>query len=125
MQQVCSLCGAEVLLPLVVAGLSSVVYWYWSELRGAGDLRPYFFVQFYPLLVIPCIAWFFPSRYTQSRALLEVVALYGAAKVCEVLDGFIYAQGHAVSGHTLKHLLAAFAAYWLLRMLYRRRPLAE
>ena len=114
--------GLSALPFLVAAGVASVFYWHWSELRGAGDLRPYLFVQFYPLLVIPCIAWFFPSRYSQGRMLLEVIALYGAAKVCEVLDGAIYSLGDIVSGHTLKHLAAALAAYWLLRMLRRRQP---
>jgi hypothetical protein len=29
-------------VPLLIAGsLSSVAYWYWSELHGTGDLRPY------------------------------------------------------------------------------------
>jgi hypothetical protein len=27
-----------------------------------------------------------------------------------------------VSGHTIKHLLAALAGYWVLRMLRHRRP---
>jgi hypothetical protein len=29
-----------------------------------------------------------------------------------------------VSGHTWKHLASAASAYWILRMLARRRPLA-
>jgi hypothetical protein len=28
-----------------------------------------------------------------------------------------------VSGHTLKHLLAALAVYWIPRMLWLRRPI--
>ena len=44
------------------------------------------------------------------------------AKVTEVLDARIYALGGIVSGHTLKHLIAALAVYWLLRMLRLRSP---
>jgi hypothetical protein len=35
-------------------------------------------------------------------------------------DGQVFALGHVVSGHTLKHLAAAAAGYWILRMLKRR-----
>ena len=50
-----------------------------------------------------------------------MVAIYAVAKVTEVLDAQIYALGQLVSGHTLKHLLAALAVWWLLRMLQLRR----
>jgi hypothetical protein len=33
-------------------------------------------------------------------------------------------MGHLLSGHTLKHLTAALAAWWLLRGLDVRRPAA-
>ena len=32
--------------PLLLLGAGSVLYWYWSELRHAGDLRLYILVQF-------------------------------------------------------------------------------
>jgi hypothetical protein len=31
--------------------------------------------------------------------------------------------GHIVSGHTLKHVAAAAAGYWIVRMLEKRREL--
>jgi hypothetical protein len=37
-----------------------------------------------------------------------------------VLDARIYGLGELVSGHTLKHLIAALAVWWLLRMLQLR-----
>jgi hypothetical protein len=30
-----------------------------------------------------------------------------------------------MSGHTIKHILAAVGSYWILRMLERREPIAE
>src|SRR4051812_45413319 len=42
----------RLLWPLVTIGVVSVLYWYWSEARGHGDLRLYLLVQFYPLVGI-------------------------------------------------------------------------
>jgi len=46
-----------------------------------------------------------------------------AAKLFEGLDRQIFRFGGFISGHTLKHLLAAIACYLFLRMgLLLRRP---
>jgi len=111
------------LLPiLLLIGMGSVLQWYMSEVRGAGDLRFYAAVQAYSVLVL-VIALFMPPRYTRGSDLAVVAGLYALAKVLEILDEQIFAMGHIVSGHTLKHLAAAVAAYWILRMLQKRRPL--
>jgi len=112
--------GTLLLAPLVVAGILSVTYWYSAEVTGHGDLRPYLVVQFGSLLLLLGLLIFFPSRYTESKALGLALALYVAAKLCESLDPQIYAIGHAVSGHTLKHLAAALAAYFVVHMLRHR-----
>jgi hypothetical protein len=44
------------------------------------------------------------------------------AKVLESTDRALFSHGQVVSGHTLKHVVAAISAYWILRMLERRRP---
>ena len=85
-------------------------------------MRLYALVQFYPLLAIPAMALLFPARYTRSSDLVTVVALYGLAKVFELLDGRIFSLGGVVSGHTLKHLAAALSGYWVWRMLVKRQP---
>lgn len=111
------------LLPiLLLIGMGSVLQWYMSEVRGAGDLRFYAAVQAYSVLVL-VIALFMPPRYTRGSDLAVVAGLYALAKVLEILDEQIFALGRIVSGHTLKHLAAAVAAYWILRMLQKRRPL--
>ena len=94
------------LAPLVVAGLGSVLWWHGGEVRGHGDLRPYALVQFYPLVAVPLMLYLFEPRYTLGGAVLATVAVYGLAKVFELLDGPILAMGSVVSGHTLKHLAA-------------------
>ena len=111
------------LLPvLVLVGMSSVLQWYLSELRDAGDLRFYATVQAYSVLFL-LIVLLLPPRYTRSSDLAIVVGFYVLAKVLETMDKPIFELGHIVSGHTLKHLAAAAAGYWILRMLQKRRPL--
>jgi hypothetical protein len=66
----------------------------------------------------------FPARYTRGGDLFGAVIFYALAKVTEDRDGQIYAAtGGLVSGHTLKHLLAALGVLWILRMLWLRRPI--
>jgi hypothetical protein len=111
------------LMPFLLAlGAFSVGYWYWSETRGSGDLRLYALVQFFPALAIPLIMWLYPARYTGNRELGFAALLYVAAKFLEAADGLIYElTSHLVSGHTLKHLAAAWGVWWILRMLQARR----
>jgi len=113
------------LLPiLLVVGLGSVWQWNWSEIRGAGDLRFYAAVQAWSAMVI-LLALLFPARYTRSRDLGYVVGFYALAKVLEYFDKPIFAALRVVSGHTLKHLAAAAAGYFILRMLQKRQPVIE
>ncbi len=116
--------GMALFVPLVVLGGASVVYWHATEVWGRGDLRFYLLVQFYPLLALPIILFLFPPQYTRTSDLYGALACYVLAKVLEVLDKPIYSQGQIVSGHTLKHLVAAVSPYLILHMIQRRRPLA-
>ena len=64
----------------------------------------------------------FPPRYTRGADLVGALGWYALAKIFEQLDAQVFAVGGVVSGHTLKHLAAAVAMYWIFRMLKRRRP---
>jgi len=113
------------LLPILLAvGMGSVLQWYLSEQRGAGDLRFYAAVQLYALLSL-LVALLLPPRYTQGSYLLVVAGLYVLAKVCETADRLIFSLGQVVSGHTLKHLAAGAAGLCILRMLQQRRPVPQ
>lgn len=114
--------GLRLLVPLMLIGASSVIYWRWSVLRGAEDILPYAAVQYGSIAAMLVIALLFPSRYTRGADLFGAVAIYVVAKAAEVLDAEIYGLGELVSGHTLKHLLAALAVWWLVRMLKLRLP---
>jgi hypothetical protein len=111
------------LLPILLSvGIASIIYWHVTELRGSGDLRVYLDVQYYTTAAIPLIAILFPSRYTRGRIVFLVFVVYAFAKVFELLDGAVYSLGHVVSGHVIKHIIAAAASYLILDMLRRRRP---
>lgn len=105
--------GRYLLAPLLLAGLASAGWWALTEARGAGDLRAYVLVQFLPLLLIPCVLLMYPGDRRLKLALWGMLSLYLLAKIAEHFDTAIYDAGHVLSGHTLKHLLAA-AATWLL-----------
>lgn len=113
--------AALVLGVLVSLGAASVLYWYWSEQQGEGNLNFYIATQFGAPLLIILLVRFFPSRYTRSADIYGVLAWYALARVAELLDEFIYQLGEVISGHALKHLLAGLAVYWLLRMLKLRK----
>jgi hypothetical protein len=104
---------------LLVLGAGSVLQWYWSEQHGTGDLRFYAAVQVYAMVVL------LPARYTRTADLAAIAGLYVLAKILESSDGAIFSFGHFVSGHTLSHLAAAGAGYWIFRMLQKRRPIAR
>jgi len=107
---------------LQAAGIGSVLAWYASELRGHSDLRFYAAVQVYSILVL-LLVLLLPAKYTRGSDFAVVVGFYVLAKILEEADRQVFALGHIVSGHTLKHLAAAAAGFWILRML-RKRNLA-
>lgn len=111
--------GRQLLLPLCLAGLLSVIYWLGTEQFGVGDLRPYAIIQFLPMPVILVIVFFWKSATLRVSDVLIIGAGYGLAKVFEILDAQTY-QLVMVSGHSLKHLAAAFSASWLLVVLAQR-----
>jgi hypothetical protein len=113
--------GTLCLVPLLAFGIFSVVYWYFSELNGSGDLRPYIIVQFYTLAALLLLTLLFPARYTKSGWLLAGGTAYLVAKVLELLDKELFRSVN-ISGHTFKHLVASLAAAFIVQMLARRRP---
>lgn len=113
------------LLPLLLAaGIASVAWWYWSETQGMGDLRFYGLMQLAPILLIPLLLWLFPpraQRYSDGRRILAVIGLYLLALLFDLNDRPVFAlTGGLVSGHTLKHVVAALAAFMVVCYLRRR-----
>ena len=114
--------GLQLLWPLVFAGVAGVLYWYFTQKSGnGGDLRPYALVQFYPVLAIPLVLLLFPRTYTLAIGYVGAWAGYALAKIAELADVPIFRLGGVMSGHTLKHLIAAAGIGTLVWMLVRRR----
>jgi hypothetical protein len=104
---------------LLAIGIASVEQWHYSEIHGHGDLRFYAAVQIYSGLVL-LLALFLTSKYTRAPDFAVIASFYVLAKILESTDKTIFSAGHIVSGHTLKHLAAAGAGYWILRMIQKR-----
>lgn len=110
--------GMLLLFPLLVAGVASVLWWHYTEEAGAGDLRFYGFIQFYPMVMIPVIIWLFrlPAYSRVWRILLWIVTWYVIAKVAEHFDKEIYSVTGFISGHSIKHIAAAVATWFIVKM---------
>ena len=113
--------GLRLLVPLVAVGVGSVLWWHYTETLGTGDLRLYFWVQFYPMLAIPLLLWLFYTTTVKAilPSLIWIVVWYVIAKVFEQLDYPIF-RALGVSGHSLKHLAAAVST-WYFVVLFRMK----
>src|SRR5674476_559034 len=111
--------GRFLLVPAIMAGLSSVVYWHRFD-----DLRFYVWIQFMPLLIVPILMALFRRKYSHQTLLPVALSFYILAKLLEAYDRevFAFTQG-LFSGHSLKHLMSALGCYSVLMMLKMRKPL--
>ncbi|UTV29767.1 ceramidase domain-containing protein [Photobacterium atrarenae] len=110
--------GRRLLLPLLIYSFGAVYYWYASDLAaGRGDLSAYILVQLVPIVHLPLILWLFrPTPLTRAPVTrfyyLGALLAYLLAKWAESNDGMLFQlTGEALSGHSLKHLLAGIGGY--------------
>lgn len=113
--------GRAILIPLLLLGALSVEFWAYTEARGAGDLRAYVVFQFLPMILIPVALLTRHPVIGDVRYYWIMLVFYLLSKIAEALDATIYSAGQVISGHSLKHVLAAFAAGTLLHALTVRR----
>jgi hypothetical protein len=106
--------GRVMLWPLVLAGVASVGYWYWSESQGQGDLRAYGVIQFLPMLLIALLLIIYNGKGLSAPWLWASLGTYALAKVAEHFDKAIYDATGIVSGHSIKHVLGALAVLWAI-----------
>jgi hypothetical protein len=119
-ERVSARAGTALLAPLVALGIGSVLYWHWTEMAGAGDLRPYILVQFGSLFLVVLLLLLYSPRYHGTRYVVAGLLLYGVAKLAEIADRWMFEFSGMLSGHTLKHLAAAAAIGCLVIMLRER-----
>jgi hypothetical protein len=103
-----------ILLMLLLAGASSVLYWHIGAQKGDGDLRPYIFVQYYPILALLLSSFFYNKQSTSAKTLLLPLLLYCIAKYFELTDLQIYHATEMLSGHTVKHIFSALTVYTIM-----------
>jgi len=102
------------LVPVLAIGAFSVLWW-----RASGDLRPYVLVQYLPVILIPAIVLLYPSRLPGAKWVWAVLGVYAVAKVLEFFDVPIF-QLWGVSGHSLKHIVAAVAVCFVAIIVHAR-----
>jgi hypothetical protein len=116
--------GLALLVPMLMLGAASVIYWRVTERAGAGNVVPYGVLQGYSVVVLLLLAVLKPSRYTHGKLLYWVFVWYVLSKLLEHYDPQVLAWSGAVSGHTLKHLAAAIAGIAVCVMLTHRTLVA-
>ena len=112
--------GLAALLPMLIVGAASVIYWRATERAGVGNVIPYGLLQGYSMVILVMMAALTPSRYSRAHYIYWVFGWYLLSKFLETCDGEVMGLGHLVSGHTLKHLAAAMAPATVCLMLTRR-----
>ena len=104
------------LIIFLIVGVFSVIYWHLYD-----DLRFYYWVQLAPMVTLLILLTFFKSHYTHTYFLVFSFISYLLAKVVEGNDRlFFELTGNMMSGHSLKHLLAALVPLFVLIMLKKR-----
>ena len=102
---------------MLVAGPLAVATW-----AQGGNLLPWAVVQLGGMLVVLALAALPGRAGTLAPHLGAVIALYGAAKLFEAADHAVFeATQQWLSGHSIKHLLAAAAAWPVLAALHAHR----
>jgi hypothetical protein len=102
----------------LAAGPASVLWW-----QATGNVAPYAVVQFGGMLLLLLAVLFWREAGGPNWGWM--LALYALAKLCEMYDYEIYAwTAHVVSGHTLKHLVAAGTALAVMGPLTQRQKVA-
>ena len=99
---------------LGVFAVGSVAWWYVTDQRGQGDLRPYLLLQILPLVLIPLWQAIYRANRADRLWFGLALLLYVFAKGAELRDHELLTAVGWVSGHTLKHLLATAAAALLV-----------
>jgi hypothetical protein len=108
--------GVAVLVATALFGPVSVLVWY-----DTGDLLPWAVLQGGGMLLVLGLALRKPMPDGWGLPLMAVMALYAAAKLLELGDHVVFDwTGGLVSGHSLKHVVAALAAWPVLAVMHNR-----
>lgn len=105
--------GVVLAAAVLVLGPASMAVW-----TSSGNILPWAVLQFGGMAMVLGLAFAKPLPGALSVSWAAVIAIYAVAKVFELADHAIFEwTGHLVSGHSLKHLVASFAAWPVLMAL--------
>ena len=97
------------LLALAVLLLGPLSVWVWS---ASGNVLPWAVLQFGGMLMVLCLALLRPLPGAPAIRWGWVMVIYALAKGFEMTDEAVFAAtSQLVSGHSLKHVVASFAAW--------------
>ncbi len=100
---------AGALMAVAVLLLGPLSVWFWLT---SGNVLPWLVIQFGGMGLMLWMALIKPLPGALAVRWGVVVAVYAIAKLLELADHQVYEMTrHAVSGHSLKHLAASFAAW--------------
>jgi len=109
--------GRFLLVPLLLAGIASVLVW---SFGSAHDLRFYIFIQFFPMLAIPLTLLLFDSNRSLKTGYWLLLLAYVFAKLFEHFDYQVHHALSFMSGHSLKHIFAALGLFFFMNS-YRKQ----
>lgn len=112
--------GKLLLIPLLLIGIISIIYWVKLD-----DLRLYALVQYYPILAIPIILVLFKSEENSPKGFWLLLITYIIAKLFETFDFEIHKTLKLLSGHSLKHISASVGIYLLIYSYIRQNKTIE
>ena len=99
--------GLAIAVAVLLLGPISVGHW-----LASGNVLPWLVIQFGGLALIVCVACAKPLQAALTVRWGFVVVIYSIAKLLELKDHEIYnLTSQVMSGHSLKHLVASFAAW--------------
>lgn len=127
-QRVSLRAGLATVLAVLLMGHSTVAVWAetgnllpWAVLQGGGMVMLLVLAMCRPVAQTSAVA--LPST---TVALLPVVLVYTLAKFLELADQPIFELTHQlVSGHSLKHAVAALAAWPVIRFMHNQNKAPE
>lgn len=104
------------LLPMCLLGVFSVIYWHLTD-----DLRIYAWVQFVSMALLLIIIFVYKPTNLRNSYLVFAFFFYMLSKIAEYFDRqFFELCAQILSGHTIKHLLAAIATFCFYLLLKHR-----
>ena len=117
--------AGTLLFPLIMIGISSVLYWSWTEHQGHGDLRFYAVIQFLPVILLPIMFILYRADRTYMYSVAGLFVFYLLSKLLEFFDRDIFELTAIISGHSLKHLSAATGTAMILVLCRKQYKIDE